>query len=310
MTALPVTTPRTAQAMFAALEAKRKKYRSNRLGAGSIGDSCERKLWDAFRWAFPAEDIDGQKASIFVTGDLWETRIVQMMRDAGIVVHDRDEATGKQFSRTFCGGHGVCKADGVAENVPEAPKTPHLLEIKSHKDSSFVDLIKNGVRGSKPTHYAQVQAGMEMMGLTRAIYVAVNKNDDQLFVDRIEYDPVFCLQLMTRAERIVTGNRRPPCTCSPYLLKAGYGCAPSDGVFPARNCRTCLHSTAHLDGDARWSCARWAKDLTIDEQRAGCANHLFNPSLVPGEQVDADEANERVTYRLASGDVWIDGGRV
>lgn len=308
MTALPVTQPRTVGNIYAALEKKRRNYRSNRLGAGSIGDSCERKLWDDFRWAFPAEAIDGRKASIFKTGDIWETRIVEMLRDGGVIVFDRDPDTSRQFTRTFCGGHGVCKADGVAEKVPEAPQTPHLLEIKSHKDDSFQHLLKNGVRGSKPTHFAQVQAGMEMLGLTRGLYIAVNKNDDTLYSERVEYDPLFCAQLMARAERIVTGQRRPACSCAIGLFKAGYGCAPNEGLMPNRNCRTCLHVTAHLDGDARWSCARHHRDLTIDEQRAGCAHHLFNPHLVPGEQYDADEAGEWVMYRLADGSVWKDGG--
>lgn len=78
--------------------------------------------------------------------------------------------------------------------------------------------------------------------------------------------------------------------------------------MPGRNCRTCLHATAHLDGDARWSCARWGRDLTLDEQRAGCERHLFNPTLIPGEQVDADEGGEWVRYELATGEVWVDRG--
>lgn len=306
MPELPQTIPPTVAAIFANLASKRGNYRSNRLGAGSIGDACDRNLWDAFRWLFPSETIDGQKASIFKTGDLWEKRIVGMMREAGIVVHDRDATTGKQFTRTFCGGHGVCKADGIAENLPEAPKTPHLLEIKSHKESSFLELLKDGVR-SKPAHYAQVQAGMDMLGLTRAIYLAVNKNTDQLYAERVELDVLFCARLMTRAERIVTSDRRPACSCPVYFLKAGHGCAPNDGLMPARTCRSCMHSTAHLDGDARWSCARWNRDLTLDEQRVGCPNHAFNPTTVPGEQIDYDEVRERITYRLNDGSTWVDG---
>jgi hypothetical protein len=115
---------------------------------------------------------------------------------------------------------------------------------------------------------------------------------------------------MVKAERLVTSDRRPACSCPVYFLKAGYGCAPNDGLMPARSCRSCIHSTAHLDGDARWSCSRWNRDLTLDEQKAGCPQHLFLPDAVPGEQTDVDSENERVTYRLASGDVWVDCGGV
>lgn len=309
MVAIPVPPPATTRAIFAALEAQERNFRSNRLGAASIGEGCARRLWDNFRWLFAPEHIAGQKASIFKTGHLWEDRLIEMMRGAGIVVHDRDPETTRQFSRTFAGGHGVCKVDGVAEKLPEAPKTPHVLEIKTHKDESFKELLKNGVSGSKPTHHAQVQVGMAVMGLTRALYLAVNKNDDSLYAERIEYDPVSAARLMVRAESIVTSDRRPPCSCAPYLIKAGYGCSVNEGAMPVRTCRSCLHATAHLDGDARWSCARFGRDLSLDEQKAACPSHLFNPTTVPGEQTDCDEAGEWVLYRMADGSVWRDGGR-
>ena len=46
------------------------------------------------------------------------------------------------------------------------------------------------------------------------------------------------------------------------------------------------------------------------DQQAGCLNHLFIPALVPGEQIDADPEAETVSYRMADGSVWVDGGRV
>lgn len=53
-----------------------------------------------------------------------------------------------------------------------------------------------------------------------------------------------------------------------------------------------------------------ARDIigALTEQDAGCPAHLFVPSLVVGaEQIDADEEAETITYRLASGELWIDG---
>jgi hypothetical protein len=39
--------------------------------------------------------------------------------------------------------------DGVVLGVPESPHKPHLLEIKTHNEKSFNDLVKNGVAKSK-----------------------------------------------------------------------------------------------------------------------------------------------------------------
>lgn len=307
MPELPVTTPPTTAAIFAALEQKQRRDLHPRLSASQL-DNCERKLWDSFRWCFPPEVFDGRKLSIFETGEVWETRLIERLRAAGVQVTDLDPDTGEQVRVVFCAGHGSGRLDSEADGLPEAPKTTHVVEIKSHNDKSFKELIKKGVREAKPAHFAQMQAYMGLRGRTRALYLAVNKNDDAIWAERVEYDPLEFARLMTKAERIVTSDRRPACSCPSYFLKAGYGCAPNEGVMPARNCRTCLHSSAHLDGDARWSCARWGRDLTLEEQRAGCPQHLFNPTLVPGEQIDVDEVNERVTYRLPSGDVWVDGG--
>lgn len=308
MTALPVTVPATARAIFAALEQKQRREQHPRLAASGLG-GCEREQWDKFRWLFPAEIFDARKLSIFETGEHWETRLVQRLRDAGMVVDDVDPDTGEQWRIVFAGGHASGRTDGKVMGVPEAPKTMHVFEAKSMNDRAFKALLKAGrLQEGKPEHYAQVQIYLHEQHLTRALYLAINKNDDSLYVERVEYDALFAAQLVVKAERIVTSDRRPVCSCPVYFLKAGYGCAPNDGLMPARSCRSCMHSTAHLDGDARWSCARWNRDLTLDEQRAACPQHLFNPTTIPGEQTDVDYENERVTYRLATGDVWVDGG--
>ena len=308
MPELPVTTPPTARLIYAALEAKQRRDLHPRLSASKL-DDCERAQWDAFRWAFPPEEFDGQKPSIFETGEVWEQRLGQRLLDAGVDFRPVDPATGEQFRVVFAGGHASGRTDGEALDLPEAPKTMHVVEFKSHNDKSFKDLLRKKVREAKPLHHAQMQVYMGQRGNARALYVAVNKNDDAVYVERVEFDPLEYARLMTRAERIVSADRRPACSCAPYLIKAGYGCAKTEGAMPSRSCRTCLHVSAHLDGDARWSCARWGRDLTEDEQRAGCERHLFNPDLIPGEQVDADEGGEWVRYELRTGEAWVDGGR-
>ena len=308
MAALPQVTPPTVANLFAALEQKQRRDLHPRLSA-SQHDDCERKLWDAFRGLFPPEIFDGRKLSIFETGEVWEARLIERLKAAGIQVQEVDPATGEQWRVVFAAGHGSGRLDGILMNVPEAPKTEHVFEAKSHNDRSFKELLKKGVQEGKPAHYAQMQSYMHLLHLTRALYLAVNKNDDSLFAARIEYDAGEAIRLMTKAERIVTSDRRPACSCPSYFLKAGYGCSVNDGHMPARTCRSCMFSTAHLDGDARWSCERHKRDLCLDEQRAGCPQHAFNPTTVPGEQVDYDEVRERVTYRMNDGSVWVDGAR-
>jgi hypothetical protein len=74
-------------------------------------------------------------------------------------------------------------------------------------------------------------------------------------------------------------------------------------VAPAINCRTCLHSTP-VDGG--WHCDRHQKRLTEVDQRSGCEQHLYLPTLVPATQVDAGD--DWVDYEFTNGVRWRDAG--
>ncbi|HKD37692.1 MAG TPA: hypothetical protein VKB78_12860, partial [Pirellulales bacterium] len=57
-----------------------------------------------------------------------------------------------------------------------------------------------------------------------------------------------------------------------------------------------------------WECELKGKELSFDEQQLGCPGHRYLPSLVPGTQTDADPDARTITYQLADGSTWIDGG--
>lgn len=316
MAEIEIITPPSVTAIWAAWEAEKgEPWDMMRIGAGVAGDECDRKLWYAFRWAHPVQRHEGQMLRLFETGNIEENRALLDLRRAGFTVIDRDPATQKQWSLTFCGGHAVCKLDGKISGIPEAPKTEHVLEIKSHKNTKFNAVKKHGVLKEQPKHYAQMQLGMHGTGLTRAFYFAVSKNDDDIWTTRIDYDPAFSIALVARIENIITAERALPaklhenpdakmafaCRSCPALKV----CHQSD--LPRRNCRTCIHVTPELDGVARWSCAKHSRDLTIEDQKAGCDDHMFLPALVPGQQVDADEGGAWISYTLHNGKTWIDG---
>jgi len=177
---------------------------------------------------------------------------------------------------------------------------------------------KKGVVEAKPLHYGQMQLYMHAAGLTRALYYVVCTDDDREHAERVEYNGADALLLLAKAEQIVSADHRPPRIAEDPTAKGAWICGvcPAKGVchgadFAPRNCRTCLHAAPKLDGDARWWCERHRRDLSVDDQRAGCANHLYLPDLVPGDQVDVDAEGERVTYQLTRGDLagrsWTDG---
>lgn len=312
MAQLPEPQSPTLAAIYAAYESRRDEAERTYLGMSTMGTECDRALWYGFRWAAPAEHLDGRKLRLFETGHREEARMIEDLRMAGIMVVERDPATGGQWALSALGGHFRGHMDGRASGFPEAPVVEHVTEFKTHNEKSFKSLLKDGVEKSKPGHYAQMQLYMHFGGVSRAFYLAHCKNDDALYAERIHYDSVLAAQLVARAERIIGAARPPTRLHEDPASKAAFACGwcqargiCHEGEFGRTNCRTCLHSTPVNGG---WHCARFARMLTVEDQRAGCPAHLFIPDLVPGEQIDANAGTETVTYRLRTGEVWIDGG--
>jgi hypothetical protein len=261
------------------------------LGASIIGNECDRYLWFAFRQCFKAE-FDGRMLRLFETGHLAEPRFIKELEGIGCTVNSVDES-GNQFGVSAVGGHFKGHMDAVALGVIEAPKTWHLCEFKTASEDQFAKIVKMGVKVAKPLHYAQMQSYMKLGGLTRALYMVANKNTDEIWAERIEYNATEAAAIIARAERIITANQPPErCAarqddfrckyCDAYEMCWGTG--RTAVPLPAKTCRTCCHATPELEGDGRWTCKRKA----VMEP---CGDHLLLPWLVLfAEAVDAGES--------------------
>ena len=306
MALLPPPPAPTVAAIYAAYEADSADGHRAHLGASVIGGACDRAIWYGFRWASRARHT-GRLLRLFETGNLAEARFVANLRRIGVTVLDLDPATGRQWTLRDMTGHFGGSMDAVAIGLPDAPKTWHVCEFKTHSEKSFLALQKDGVAASKPAHWAQMQVYMHLAGLDRAFYLAVNKNTDELHQERVHADAEAGLRLLAKAERIILASR-PPSRVSDD--PTWWQCRMCDHhaichgeALPERHCRSCLHSTPISDG--QWHCARHTCLLSLDDQRRGCAAHLLIPDLVPGTQTDAGE--DWVSYRMPNGAEWRDG---
>jgi hypothetical protein len=307
MVKLPPLPSPTVNAIYAAYEDVRGDGFREHLGASLIGKSCERALWFDFRWATVSRH-EGRILRLFETGQREEERLVRNLRATGATVLEVDPATGRQFRVEAHGGHFGGSLDGIAIGLREAPKTWHVLEFKTHSAKSFGQLVAKGVVASKPQHAAQMQIYMHLMGLTRAFYLAVCKDTDALYAERVEADPAEAGRLLARAKRIIDAAR-PPSRISedPAWFECGmcdHHAVCHDGQRAPVNCRTCLHSTA-IDGG--WHCARYGHMPDSNDQRIACGKHLFIPDLVAGDIIDAGE--DFVSYRMKDGSSWINDAR-
>lgn len=310
MAALPNLSIKAAdhlvQKIYEAYETKARKGQSERIGASELGKECSRATWYSFRWA-SNKAFMGRMLRLFQSGHLQEPRVIEDLRAIGCSVKDVDPDTGKQFK--IIDGALIMKPDGLVTGVPGAEQTVHALEIKTHNDKSFKEVESKGVKTAKPEHYIQVQLEMLLMGLKRALYVAVNKNTDEIYIERVEEDKAFAEGIRDKGKRIASMNT-PPEKLSQDA--AFFKCKFCDhhavchmDKIPQANCRTCCHSESLSDGS--WHCWFWDAGLDYNQQQEGCEKHLFIPDLVPNAKVvDANEDENWIEYK--TGDIkWRQG---
>jgi len=250
------------------------------MGASILGHPCDRWLWLNFRMAV-IERFPGRILRLFRRGQDEEAKVVSDLRAIGISV----QKTGLNQSRVDFGCHVSGSIDGIIEHgVPEAPKGRHVLEIKTHAKKSFDDVLKNGVEKSKPQHYVQMQMYMAGMKIDRALYLAVCKDDDRIYTERVKFDKDVAQKAIERGHRLATSDRMPPpLSTDPTWFECRF-CAAHEFCHKTKltkevNCRTCCHSTPKEDGT--WHCASYDVEIPTDNQRDGCNAHVLHPDLVP-----------------------------
>ena len=290
-------TPATVAAIYDHYSKSRKDAHRPHLGGSQIGHACKRALWYQFRH-MDRPDFDGRVLRLFETGDREEERLVANLRAVGVKVWDRDPETGRQIRFTAHDGHFALSLDGVGEGFKESSQ-PHTLEFKTMNDKNFRAMSAKGCKETKPVYWAQCQIGMHLAGLDRCAFIAVNKNTDDIYMERIKLDPAEALALLAKAGEVIWSDKPPEKLSND---PAWWECKFCDyhaichrGKPPEVNCRTCAHATPEKGGDGLWSCAKGR------EIGKPCGLHLFNPYAMPWEVHDA--TSNWVEYVTDDGEV-------
>lgn len=298
-----------------AIELASNPYNGAGIGMSSAAHNCWRRIWYDLHWADGVPQFNAQVLRIFETGNIYEDRLLDWLEAAEGVRVKRFEDNGKQMRAVLADGFLRGYLDGRVLGLPEAPKTPHVVECKSHNDKSFKEVMKKGVKTAKPDHYAQMQAYMQATGDKRALYLAVNKNDDHIYTERIEHDVEYCIQLEEKCRAIAKSSEAPPPLHKDPDSRGALDCMFCNHktmckgeTFPkTTTCRTCAFVTKIPDGNATWHCDRFDKPLSYNDQKEGCGAHLYNPDLIPGEVVKYDDEKHTIEYKLNDGRTWTDG---
>lgn len=299
--------------IYKSYEERHKPRQSRRLGPSWLGLECERQILYKFRWCAEPEKVEGRVLRLFETGHLEEERFVKDIKSTGAtIVNTNPDDASKQISAQALNGHLAAYLDSMGRFLPKAPYPDEwtVVEMKTWNDRDFKKLKKKGLTLEKNEHVVQMQIYMRLVNSKQALYIAKNKNTDELYCEYFLADKKQQDRLFEKGDRVVHANTLPPRISNKETF---YKCSFCDyqkichaGELPLRNCRTCVQAKPIDDG--KWFCQLHEKTITWEEQEKGCHKHLFAPMFIDGDQIDCDLAANTITYKKANEKVWVDDG--
>lgn len=246
----------------------------NHLGASLIGNECSRYLWYIFRWCFN-QNFSGRMLRLFNRGHLEEKRFESYLKGLGCQVFTVDKK-GEQFRINGVFGHFGGSIDGVCK-LPIHYEIDEfvLLEMKTINDKGFNNLKRKKLILANPTHYAQICTYGKNLNLKHCLYMSVNKNTDEIYLEIVPIDHNNGAQMELKAERIIMSQEPPPRLSNNPNYKNCNWCSAKDLCHNnkpvVKNCRSCKHCTP--SENKSWFCYYYNDNVPKEFILKGCEKH-------------------------------------
>lgn len=291
----------------------REESERNYLGASVVGDPCAHKLWLQFHRYVEPEKFEPRMLRLFKRGNREEGFFQSYLESIGFEVIESCFSQARFTDGFFSGaGDGVLLKDGVR----------YVAEYKTHSLKSFEKLERGQLERDFPKHSSQIHINGHKLDCTKGIYLAVCKNDDRLFCDIIDIDPVKAKAIQDKAEFITMSDKPPERICSKPTVFGAKFCSAKDVCFgmevPRVNCRNCTSGDKYREFGA-FGCSKIGADYKSELMLANdplpksgsCEHHSWNPWAMNdllGYQIIEFYPKERaVKYKKPDGDEIING---
>lgn len=185
----------------------------------------------------------------------------------------------RQIRISACQGHFGGSIDGMC-TLPTSygieQDVIFLDEFKTQglgkKFKNFIELVAKGMKSKKAQHFAQMSIYGYKLGIQYGIYMAVNKNDDDLHIEVVKLDWALGEALERKANMIIF-SQTPPSGIS--ASPAFFSCVHCDhlqqcfhGGKVDVNCRSCRN--AFPIDNAEWKCEHWDAIIPKDAIPNAC----------------------------------------
>lgn len=277
---MPTLTPKQIEDKFYeyleeySIETYPAEHRSH-LGASVIGEECWRKLWYGFRWVKLIQ-FEGKMRRLFNRGHREEKQLEDFLLWAGVKIRTINPETDKQYVFSQVSGHYGGSTDGIAL-IGWMDDFPIICEFKTHNDRLFELLKKNKLKLAQPKHWGQICSYGKDFKVKHGLYVAVNKNTDEIYFEFVELDWNHASELEKKATDIIY-SRMPPARIAAQETHQKCKYCDFHGICWQKqpveiNCRSCKF--AEPKEEAKWFCHRWNALIPNKEAIAkGCDGHV------------------------------------
>ena len=177
------------------------------LGLSQCGNECDMFLWLKYHGHIEASP-QGRILRLFELGNKVEDIVVADLEKVGYTVTDQQESVIFNWGDVKLTGH----TDGRISGLKESSKQ-HLLEIKSCNQKRFVSLKKDGYCKWSETYKFQIMAYMLGLELDRCLVVVYNKNDSNLYTERIKLDKQWIINKLEHVFEVISRDTPPDGLC-------------------------------------------------------------------------------------------------
>lgn len=248
------------------------------IGASSVGHNCTRNIALRLR-GYPIDEPSDKLKRIFAFGHQIEpfvAGIVEKKLPAGytlIGTGDMDEQAEYKMYGSLVRAH----SDGI---IVDGNGNHALLEIKTANSARFKSLEKLKLRVSMPSYYDQMMLMMGIGSMEHGVFVAINKDNAQVYAEHVEFDDFHFSFLKSKIETIIDcgdeklGSKPTDFTCA-YCSYTQVCWHEVKTPSHLRTCRQCKHCTFSTDETIFSVCdhadsgiASVGYDLDIEGKRA------------------------------------------
>ena len=187
------------QALFDARDDEPRTY----LGSSVAAHPCERFIW------YEANQVQRESAPpkillTFAIGKAIEEIILNLLNNNGSVILPSEK---NNFLKVTTESNTITgHPDGI---YLDKNHNKYILEIKSAKNSEFNVFKKHGVQKWRIQYYGQCQTYMGASDIHKCVFLVVNKDTSEMYVELVPFDADYYERLILRVELIKSLKLEP-----------------------------------------------------------------------------------------------------